>query len=310
MLSRVAERIYWASRYLERIENTARLISVYDKLMFDLPKNVGLGWYNLITLNSAEEAFKERYKNQDERNVVKFLLGDDTNYSSVASCLKLARENLRTTRDVIPAETWEMINELHLFVVENLQQGINRSQRFNFLDGIIQSCQQIQGLMVGTMPRDFVWYFMKLGRNIERADMTTRILDAGARAERQILEDADAINSQQIIWGNVLRSLGADQSYRRTVRASVKSTQVAKYIIEDPAFPRTITYCLSAIEDSLKSLPKHEIVLKEVTKIRNQIIKNVDYSDLGEPMIIFLNDMQLDIASIHSLITNNWFANL
>jgi uncharacterized alpha-E superfamily protein len=112
-----------------------------------------------------------------------------------------------------------MINELHLFVVNNLQQGINRSQRFDFLNGVIKSCQQIQGLLMGTMPRDAAWYFMKLGRNIERADMTTRVLDAGVRAQLQVWDDVDAINSQQIIWGKVLRSLGADQSYRRTVRA-------------------------------------------------------------------------------------------
>ncbi len=307
MLSRVAERIYWAARYLERIENTVRLIGVYDKLIFDLPKNVGIGWYNLITINSAEVAFNERYKIQDERNVVKFLLGDDTNPSSVASSLKFARENLRTTRDVIPAESWEMINELHLFVVENLQQGINRSQRFDFLDGVIKSCQQIQGLLVGTMPRDFVWFFMKLGRNLERADMTTRLLDAGVRAQMQVWDDEDAVNAKQIVWGNVLRSLGADQSYRRSVRAAVKSKQVARYIIEDPSFPRTIAYCLSAVNESLECLPNNEKVLKGVHKIQKTILTNVDYTNLGEPMKEFLNDIQLDIVSIHNSVSQNWF---
>jgi len=307
MLSRVAERIYWAARYLERIENTARLVGVYDKLMCDLPKSVGIGWYNLITINSAEQAFNERYKVHDERNVIKFLLGDDTNPSSVASNLKYARENLRTSRDVVPAETWEMINELHLFVIENIQLGINRSQRFNFLDGVIKSCQQIQGLMLGTMPRDVVWYFMHLGRNIERADMTTRLVDAGVRAQIQVWDDEGAINSQQIVWGNILRALGADQSYRRTVRASVNSKQVARYIIEDTAFPRTITYCLSAISESLARLPHHETVLKDVTKIQKGLLKTVDYSDLGEPMKDYLNDMQLAIASIHTGISKNWF---
>ena len=309
MLSRVAERIYWAARYLERIENTARLIGVYDKLMFDLPKGVGIGWYNLITINSADQAFSERYKNQDERNVVKFLLGDDTNPSSVASSLKFARENLRTTRDVVPAEIWEMINELHLFVSENIQHGINRSQRFDFLDGVIKSCQQIQGMLVGTMPRDFVWHFMRLGRNIERADMTTRLLDAGVRAQLQVWDDEDVVNGHQIVWGNVLRSLGADQSYRRTIRASVQSKQVAKYIIEDPAFPRSINYCLSVMKGSLERLPKNEAVLKEVQRIQKKIVKTVDYSDLGEPMKDLLNDIQLDIVSIHSSIYQNWFKN-
>jgi len=309
MLSRVAERIYWAARYLERIENTARLIGVYDKLIYDLPNSAGIDWYNLITINSANEAFSERYKVQDERNVIKFLLGDEKNPCSVTTSLKCARENLRTSRDVVPAESWEMINELHMFVSENLQQGVNRSQRFDFLDGVIKSCQQIQGLIVGTMPRDFVWYFMKLGRNIERADMTSRLLDAGVRAQMETSEDDDAINSQQIVWGNVLRSLDAHQSYRRTVRASVKSNKVVEYIIEDAAFPRTIKYCFAAMIDSLERLPNNTSVLKSIKKKEKDIMKKIDYSDLGIPMKDYLNDMQLDIASIHMDISQNWFIN-
>jgi uncharacterized alpha-E superfamily protein len=307
MLSRVAERTYWAARYLERIENTVRLISVYDKLMSDLPYSVGIGWYNLITINSADEAFNERYKVQDERNVIKFLLSEENNPCSVVSNLKFARENLRTTRDVVPAQCWVMINELNLFVTENLQQGINRSQRFHFLNGVIKSCQQIQGLLMGTMPRDVVWNFMKLGRNIERADMTTRLLDAGVRAQLQVSDDVEAINSQQMIWGQVLRSLDADQSYRRTVRSSVKSRLVARYIIEDSAFPRSITYCLSAMKNSLEDLPHHKPVFNTVKNIQQERLSTIDYSDLGEPMKDFLNEMQLDIAAIHSSISKNWF---
>ena len=163
--------------------------------------------------------------------------------------------------------------------------------------------------MMGTMPRDFVWYFMKLGRNIERADMTTRLLDAGVRAQLQVWDDHDAINGHQIVWGNILRALDADQSYRRTIRASVKSKQVARYIIEDPAFPRTITYCLSAVSESLARLPNHKLVLNELEDIQQDILKPIDYSDLGEPMKELLNDIQLDLAAIHTSISQNWFTN-
>lgn len=105
MLSKVAERVYWTARYLERAENTARLIQVYDNLLFDLPRNVDLSWYNLITLNSQQIDFEDRYKVHDERNVIKFLVGDESNPSSIVSSLALIRENVRTTRDVVPEET-------------------------------------------------------------------------------------------------------------------------------------------------------------------------------------------------------------
>jgi uncharacterized alpha-E superfamily protein len=307
MLSRVAERVYWAARYLERIENTARLIDVYDKLIFDLPKNVNIGWYNLITLNSAEEAFEERYKVQDERNVVKFLLGDKSNFSSITSCLNMARENLRTTRDVVPAESWVMINELNLFSVENLQKGINRSERFYFLDGVIKGCQQIQGLLHVTMPHDAAWHFMRLGRNIERADMTTRILDAGVRAQMQVLEEGDGIHINQIIWGNVLRSLGAGESYRRALRSRVSSSLVAQYIMEDENYPRTIAHCFQSMTETVERFPNNDAVLTQLKKSKKKVFGNLDYSDLGEPMKDILNNLQLDLGVIHTSVSENWF---
>ena len=139
--------------------------------------------------------------------------------------------------------------------------------------------------------------------------MTTRLLDAGVRAQLQVLDDEDLVNGHQIIWGNVLRSLGADQSYRRTIRASVQSKQVARYIIEDPAFPRTINYCLTVMTASLARLPKNEPVLKVIHEVQKKIAKTVDYSDLGEPMKDLLNEIQLDIVSIHNSISQNWFTN-
>lgn len=307
MLSRVAERVYWAARYLERIENTARLILVYDQLIFDLPRHINIGWYSLITINGAEEAFTERYKNQDERNVVKFLLGDDSNSSSVRTCLRWARENLRTTRDVVPADSWELINEMNLFFESSFSQGVNRSQRFQFLEELIKNCQQITGHIHGTMPRDDAWCFMQLGRTIERADMTTRIMDAGVRAELVIGDEPQLVNTRQVVWGHVLRSLGADQSYRRAMRASVSSALVAEYILEDSRFPRSIDFCLSRLSSAAKLLPRNIPVNKLINNLMAKVFRDVDYSDLGEPMKERLNDLQLDLASVHNAIAENWF---
>lgn len=307
MLSKVAERVYWTARYMERIENTARLISVYDNLMFDLPRSVNFGWYNLITLNSAQEDFAERFKVQDERNVVKFLLGDEHSYSSVISSLKLIRENVRTTRDVVPEETWELVNELYLFVNENLQQGINRSKRHTFLDGIIKGCQQIQGLLYTTMPHDAAWDFLRIGRSLERADMTTRILDAGMAAVLEVVDDENALNSRQIIWGNVLRSLGADQAYRRTTRSSVHGDAVVHYLLEDEVFPRTISHNLYILLVSTSRLPRSKELESYLQDFRSNVFDEVDYGNLGESLRDYLNDLQFELGSIHEKIASTWF---
>ncbi len=307
MLSKVAERVYWTARYIERVENTARLVKIYASLLLDMPKDVNLGWYNLVVLNSVETQFNERYKNRDERNVVKFILGDQNNPISVVSSLQLVRENIRTTRDVVPSESWEVVNELSLFVSENLNQGINRKERHEFLDGIIRGCQQLNGLLYGTMNHDAAWDFMRLGRNLERADMTTRILDAGASAVSTLSDDEAAVNARQIIWGNVLRSLDADQSYRRVLRKPVRGRDVACYLLEDPQYPRTIKHCLVAIADSTEKLPSADVVVNLLESIGRKVFKKVDYDNLGSEFRDYLNDLQIKLGNIHEKISENWF---
>lgn len=307
MLSKVAERVYWTARYLERVENTARLIRVYDNLLFDLPRTLNFGWYNLISLNSADEQFGEHYKVRDERNVIKFIIGDESYISSIVNSLKAVRENVRTTRDVIPEETWELTNELSLYVQENIQQGINRSKRHEFLDGVVKGCQQILGLLYGTMPHDAVWAFLRLGRNLERADMTTRILDAGVAAVIQLEDNDAALNTRQIIWGNVLRCLGASQSYRRTTRRAVQGDAVVHYLLENKAFPRTIAHCMKAIIDASKCLPHSKPVVLLLQDMQNNIFDDVDYDVLNENLRDYLNNLQLELADIHTHISQAWF---
>ncbi|MCD8520763.1 MAG: alpha-E domain-containing protein [Saccharospirillaceae bacterium] len=307
MLSKVAERIYWAARYLERVESTARLLSIYDKLLFDLPRQVNLGWYNLIVINSLEQDFNERYSVRDERNVVKFLLGDESNYSSVISSLQAVRENIRTTRDVIPPETWEMVNELTLYVQENLTQGINRSNRHDFLDNIIKACQQVVGLWYVNMPRDEAWDMVQLGQNIERADMTTRNLDAGVAAILQVEDDDFAVNSRQIIWGNVLRSLNADQPFRRTTRSSVKGDLVVRYLLADEDFPRSLFYCITQMADVASGLPKSKAVVTFLRQLQDEIPACAEPEELGDAFRDMLNTLQLTLAEVHTLIGKTWF---
>ncbi|MEY4590048.1 MAG: hypothetical protein RL497_2124 [Pseudomonadota bacterium] len=307
MLSKVAERIYWTARYIERVENTARLLGVYANLLLDLPKGVHLGWFNLIELNSAQTHFGEFYKTADERSVVKFILGDENNPSSMVSSLRMLRENVRTSRDVVPGETWELVNALTMFVQDNLSQALNREQRHGFLKGVIRGCQQVNGLMYGTMSHDKAWDFLRLGRNLERADMTTRILDIGVATWMQTQKDDGAIYAKQIIWGNVLRSVGAEQSYRRSLRAAVEADDVARYLLEDEQFPRTIKHCLQSMDDSACKLPLAEPVILRLAQLQSSLFVEVDYQTLDESFREYLNAMQLELAQLHSSIADTWF---
>ena len=307
MLSKVAERIYWSARYLERVESTARLLNIYDKLLFDMPRRVNLGWYNLIVINSLEDDYNSRYSVRDERNVVKFLLGDDTNPCSVVNSLRAIRENIRTTRDVIPADAWELVNELSMFVQENLSLGINRSMRHEFLESIIKSCQQIVGLLYVNMTRDEGWDMLLMGQNLERADMTSRNLDAAIAAIHQVADDEYAVNSRQIIWGNVLRSLNADQPFRRAMRSSIKGTPVVTFLLGDEQFPRSVSFCLNKIMASSACLPAGEDVINRTRLICDEITADLDAEDFGVAFREDLNELQLSLADVHDLIQKTWF---
>lgn len=306
MLSRVAERLYWSARYLERVENTARLVSVYDDLLFDLPNDINVSWYNLIEILSGEENFEQRYKVKDERNVVKFLLADDTNPSSILSSLKMVRENIRTTRDAVPKETWELINELDLYAQKNIKQGINRSERHLFLNTIIEGCQKIIGLFAGTMSRDSGWNFIIMGRYLERADMGTRILDAAVSLMLQ--SDPEArIQLGQVTWSKVLKSQSAYLDYRRTVRTSINGAKATTFLMNDPCFPRSLAYCFGQIGEAATKLPRAGLITKHINSILSFNYPISSSEDLNEDFHNHLNDIQIAIIDINHQITENWF---
>jgi uncharacterized alpha-E superfamily protein len=305
MLSRVAERVYWMARYLERAENTARIVNVYANLLLDLPRGVDLSWYTLIEINDSAEIFNERYKNRDERNVIKFMLADDINGSSMLSSLKMARENARTCRDVIPGDTWEMVNELKLFAEDNMQQGLNRGHRHEYLNSILKGCHQFSGLFANSMNKDAASEFIRLGRTLERADMATRILDAGATV---VLSAEDAsTNISQIVWGNVLRSLDAYQPYLRKERAPVNGAGVARFLLADENYPRTVMFSMNRLVHAVSRLPHNADARKIAMAIEKKISKYDDYNVLGENFREYMNDMQLELAKLHNCFAETWF---
>jgi len=308
MLSRVAEAIYWAGRYIERAENTARLIRVNSHLVMDTPKGISPGWEPLISITGLGVHFDDCCKEYSERNVVRFLTSDLNNPSSILSSLRMARENCRTIREVLPRSGWEKLNELYLFAKENIQSGLTKKGRDDYLDGIISGSQQLIGLLGSIMYRDEAWFFLRIGRNIERADMTTRILDVRSA---DLLPDPDELyesrSLESIQWISILKSLSAYSIYRRKVEVRVSRVPVLEFLLQNTEFPRAFAHCLLAVEESVGPLPHNALALKSLRRLEMRLNQQkLDKLKQGK-MHDFLDELQLGITRFHEVIQRQYF---
>jgi len=307
MLSRVAENLYWMTRYLERADNTARLINSTTQVMLDLPIGAKLGWDVLIKISGLDSLFLESYPQANEKSVVQFLTQDENNPSSILSCIRHARENTRTFREVLPMEFWERINGLYLYVqsnVPNIARG--RSQRYEVLTQIIERRQSIVGLVMGSMSRNVAYQFIRLGRNIERADMTTRMVDVNSA----VLLPADeiiAISSQERLWMSTLTALSAYQMYRQHIDVHVRGNKVVNFLLNDAQFPRTVNYCLGEIEDCLSVLPNHAEPMKMARRAARRLL-GIPNEGLNSVVLHeYLDQIQIDLGAIHDALSRQYF---
>lgn len=306
MLSRVAENIYWMSRYVERAENTARLVSVATNLMFDLPKGIRQGWAPLIAINGCDESYRKRHSDYGERAVLRFMIGSKDNPDSILGSLQNARENCRTIRDVIPREVWEQINALHLYAGENMQAGLTKRGRHLFLKQIVLRSQTIAGKVSGTMNHDQSYQFLRLGRGLERADMTTRILDVSS-ANLLNQEGTEMEPFAHTLWMSVLKSLSAYQMYRRSQQPRVERGAVTRFLLLSPVFPRAAYYCVNQVEDSVSGLPRNEAALRIIGRLK----RSLTTSDVGaldqDELHTFIDELQITIGELHQALSETWF---
>ena len=306
MLSRSAERLYWLARYLERTENTARLLSVYMNLMFDLPMGVDISWRHLLTICGAEEAFFKLYKQPNEANTMRFLLSDTGNPGSLFSSLNAARENIRTTRELMPDEAWQQVNEMYLFAKNNMDSVAQRRGRVLVLQEIMDGCQRFTGFLSGAMSHDDAYRFIRLGRNIERADMTTRILDIGSvlLAEDRSDKMREYENS---LWIHVLKSLSALLMYRKHRRRRVNSGDVLDYLLKDSHFPRAVAHCLQEVQSCIGSLPQLNGLKENLDDLEVFLMAFDTHRTTPEQLHRLLDTLQARLAVAHQQIAATWF---
>lgn len=305
MLSRVAESLYWMARYVERAENTARLVNVNTHLLLDLPQGISPGWRPLIAISGGDELFAERYSDYSQTNAVRFLVADDGYSGSIVSALGFARENARTIRDYIPREAWEQVNNLYLEIKSDLPGGLSQRNRYQFLNDMITGAQLLTGMLAGTLNHDFGYSLLRCGRNLERADMTTRIL--GVRCSSLLPEEMELTPFENIQWMSVLHSLSAYQMYRRRMQMRVRRAEVLHFLLQDTEFPRAYHCCLLSVENDLARLPRNDMALRLTLRAR-RLVQEADPLTLGGASLAQLMETLQDAAAqIHSAIEDTYF---
>jgi uncharacterized alpha-E superfamily protein len=262
LLARVADRLYWGARYVERAEDTARIVRAYHELVVDFPGDVMLRWEPLAAIAGNVVAFE--FADDDysgELAVLHFLIADRHNPGSIASCVAASRENLRTTREVIPREAWQTVNALSHYVAAGAAIGVRRQHRDRFLSRVVDDSRRLDGVIDSTMTRQNSYRMFRLGRLMERAEMTTRVL--GVRAAGLLQVQAAGIEplSDEVQWMGVLRSLSALQMYQRATRGPVEGEPVVRFLLFDASFPRSVQSCLDEVRSVLVSLPTPHDVL-------------------------------------------------
>ncbi len=245
LLARYAEGLFWMARYLERVENLARLVDVTQT--FEAPGREAESWFALVRINADEAAFAERGLGLDADAVKRFYLLDPLNATGIPASLEAARLNARTLRPLISTEMWMQLNIFHrdmTAIAPESLQGDNLSRLCRLLK---EGVQTHTGITEGTFFRDQGWLFYQLGRLIERADQTTRLLDIryhllvpAAGEERRVAELTQ--------WGAVLRGAAGYHAFRRVAPAGFGPVDVVAFLLTDTAFPRSVLLCVEQMD--------------------------------------------------------------
>jgi uncharacterized alpha-E superfamily protein len=307
MLSRVADSLYWMSRYAERAENIARILDVNLQLMLDLPK---LGpeeqkalWEPVLRSTGDNEDFFKHYKATSSENVIDFLTLNTKNSNSILNCITTARENARHVREQISLEMWEEINRTYLWMKSQTLKKIQRQGPYEFFTAVKNASHLFQGITDGTMTHGEDWDFIQVGKYLERADMTTRILDAND----EIFITRPANNSHTsgtLQWSAILRSCSSHDAYRKFYVAQVEPDKVVEFLILSEFFPRSIRFCAGALDEALRRISgcKDEHFTNQAEKLTGRLVAELNYSALEDIKTVgmhqYMDELQIKLNTI------------
>ncbi len=310
MLSRVANSIYWMSRYVERAESMARFIEVTLNFILDQPNSDVEQWEPLVRATGDEEYFAKHYGDYTANNVRRFLTFDTEYHSSIRTSIANARENARSVREAISSEAWEQLNAFYHFV-RNASFTADRLPDAVYYSEIVQHSYHLNGIFDATMTRDTGWHFANIGRFLERADKTSRILDVKYFT---LLRNVDDVNTtfDDLLWSGVLRSASGFEMFRKRYH-TLTVERIVQFLLLDRSFPRAVRYGIQNVRNSLTEIagPVPDLQNEAIIKA-DMLLASIDATDaravINGGLHEFVDSLQHSLNAIGEAVHETYFA--
>lgn len=316
MLSRVAESMFWMSRYIERAENTARFLDVNFHLLLDLDKITDVDsrayWEPLIMVTDDRERFLTLHSEFTAAAVSDFLVFNRHNPNSIFSCIALARENARSIIETIASEMWEQVNRLYHFL-NTADHDILQTDPYNFYREIKNGSHLFQGIADATFSRGVAWDFVQCGRYLERADNTSRLVDVKYHLlASQSKDELDPVDNIQ--WMAVLKSCSALEAFRKVYLSRIEPETVLQYIVLDQYFPRSIYFCVQMLQEALWHISgsRRREFTTDADRLVGKLESELNYTTIDDiyqqGLHVWLEDLQKKLARIGDQVYETYFS--
>ncbi|MBC7940886.1 MAG: alpha-E domain-containing protein [Chitinophagaceae bacterium] len=286
MLSRTADHLFWMARYMERAENTARMLDVNYQtgLLPQSAVTAEQGWRGLLSISELTDSFSKKYQEVTPRNVMDFMVCDVDNPSSIVACLRAARENARAVRGALTTEVWETQNDTWLEFTRLLRGDAFERDPTAFFEWVKVRSHQSRGVTVGTMLMDEALHFLRIGTFLERADNTARLLDVKFHALSGEYFGAGNVKESQEVdfyhWSAILRSVSGFEVYRKVYRNVIRPERVAELLILRPDMPRSLAACMNEVVGNLERVANQQS--SETLRRAGRLRSDLQYSRIDE----------------------------
>ena len=309
MLSRVADSLYWMSRYLERAEHTARLIDVDFQLRLDQSPEAGTGrWLRLLEASQVPPPEDGKI---DAETLTQILTLDRSNPSSIISCVAAARENLRQVREQCSTEMWEQLNRLYLQVNSTTSSEAWLLHSYIFFRAVQEGAHLFQGVTDSTMSHGEGWHYIQLGRFVERTDALARLIGAHFKQLPQ-LPDQSVENEEYLEWVGLLKSCAAFEAYCKTYTADLRPLRVAEFLLLNPGFPHSVRFSVDMVHAALRAIGElTERKAEQPLRLAGRLRATLSFSQIDEIMAsgpnAYVDSIRWQCAQAHTAIHQVYF---